>query len=197
MACLAQSSTLVDFDSSSAASSGEFAIAANGRAAAIYVAPQNPETVRVAAEAFASDVEKVTGTKPRILTSLAAPLPANLILVGVYGQSPEIDHLTATHMLFAEIVSGKWESAVTSIVSEPLPGVHHALVILGSDRRGVAFALFTLSRQMGVSPWTWWADVPIPHHTAVYIRPGSHLQPEPSVQYRGIFLNDEDWGLRP
>lgn len=98
-ACLAQSSTLVDLDSSSAASSGEFAIAANGRAAAIYVAPQNPETVRVAAEAFASDVEQVTGVKPRILTSLTAPLPANLILVGVLGHSPEIDRLAATHKI--------------------------------------------------------------------------------------------------
>ena len=50
---------------------------------------------------------------------------------------------------------------------------------------------------MGVSPWTWWADVPVAHHAAVYARPGLMVQPPPSVQYRGIFLNDEDWGLRP
>src|ERR1039458_1365167 len=76
MACLAQSSTaaaLVDLDRPASAISNEFPIAANGQAAAIYVAPQNPETVRVAAEAFASDVERVTGVKPRLLTSLAAP----------------------------------------------------------------------------------------------------------------------------
>ena len=200
MACLAQSSlpaALVDLDRPASAISNEFPIAANGHAAAIYVAPQNPETVRGAAEAFASDVERVTGVKPRLLTSLAAPLPQELILVGVYGQSPEIDRLTATRMMFAEMVSGKWESAVTAVVATSIPGVRRALVIAGSDRRGAAFALFTLSRQMGVSPWTWWADVPIPHHAAVYVRPGLHIQPEPSVQYRGIFLNDEDWGLRP
>jgi hypothetical protein len=196
-ACLAQSSTLVDLDSSSAASSGEFAIAANGRAAAIYVAPQNPETVRVAAEAFASDVEQVTGVKPRLLSSLAAPLPANLILVGVLGHSAEIDKLAATHALNSEAIAGKWESAVTEVVATPILGVRRALVIAGNDRRGAAYALFTLSRQMGVSPWTWWADVPVAHHTAVYVRAGVHVQPEPSVQYRGIFLNDEDWGLRP
>jgi hypothetical protein len=80
---------------------------------------------------------------------------------------------------------------------DPLPGVHQALVIAGSDRRGVAFALFTLSRQMGVSPWSWWADVPIERHRSVYVSCGNHLQHEPSVRYRGIFLNDEDWGLRP
>jgi hypothetical protein len=196
-ACLAQSSKLVDLDSSSAASSGEFAIVANGQAAAIYVAPQNPETVRVAAEAFAADVEQVTGVKPRLLTSLGAPLPANLILVGVLGHSPEIDKLAATRAIDTAAVAGKWESAVTEVVATPIPGVRRALVIAGSDRRGAAFALFTLSRQMGVSPWTWWADVPVAHHAAVSIRAGVHVQPEPSVQYRGIFLNDEDWGLRP
>ena len=193
-ACLAQSSTLVDLDSSSAAG---FPIVANGRAAAIYVAPQNPETVRVAAEAFAADVEQVTGIKPRLLASLAGPLPANLILVGILEHSPEIDRLAATHAIDTTAVAGKWESAVTAVVATPMPGVHHALVIAGSDRRGAAYALFTLSRQMGVSPWTWWADVPIAHHAAIYIRAGVHVQPEPSVQYRGIFLNDEDWGLRP
>jgi hypothetical protein len=197
-ACLAQSTPpapLVDLDHP--ASPAEFPIASNGQAAAIYVAPSNPETVRVAAEAFASDVERVTGVKPRLLTSLAAPLPANLILVGVLDHSAEIDRLVATRAIKADAIAGKWESALTTIVSNPLPGVRSAFVIAASDRRGAAFALFTLSRQMGVSPWTWWADVPVPHHTAVYVRLGLHIQPEPSVQYRGIFLNDEDWGLRP
>ena len=187
-----------------AAAATDFPVAANGSAAAIYVAPGNPETVRVAAEAFAEDVGRVTGVKPRILTTLTAPLPANLILVGVLGKSPEIDRLAATHKLDASAVAGKWESAVTAVVASPVRGVRSALVIAGSDRRGAAFALFTISRQMGVSPWTWWADVPVAHHAAIYIQAGAngihagaHIQPPPSVQYRGIFFNDEDWGLRP
>lgn len=196
--CFAQSAPLVVLDRPAAPS--DFSVAANQHAAAIYVAPQNPETVRVAAEAFASDVERVTGSRPRILTSLAAPLPANLILVGVLGHSPEIDRLVATHKLDTSTVAGKWESALTTAVANPLrgfPTVHQALVIAASDRRGAAYALFTISRQMGVSPWTWWADVPVAHHGAVAVRAGVHVQHEPSVQYRGIFLNDEDWGLRP
>jgi hypothetical protein len=197
-ACFAQPATpapLVDLDRASSPTS--FPIAAAGQAAAIYVAPGNPETVRVAAEAFASDVEQVTGIKPRLLTSLTAPLPANLILVGVLGKSAEIDKLASSHAINATNIAGKWEAAVTAVVNAPMPGVRRALVVLGSDRRGAAYALFTLSRQMGVSPWNWWADVPAAHHTAVYVRAGVHIQPEPSVQYRGIFLNDEDWGLRP
>ena len=132
-----------------------------------------------------------------MLTSLAAPLPAELIVVGVLGKSAEIDKLVAARKLDAATVSGKWEAAVTTVVASPLPGVKRALVITGSDRRGAAFALFQISREMGVSPWTWWADVPVAHHTAVYVRAGVHVQASPSVQYRGIFLNDEDWGLRP
>jgi len=205
-ACVAQSaspSSLLDLDHT--ASQSAFPLAANGEAAAIYVEPQNPETVRVAAEALAEDVERVTGAKPRILTSLAAPLPANLILVGVLGESPAIDRLHTANRLVTTAVEGKWEAAETATILNPqikgqrnfLPGVHLALVIAANDRRGAAYALFTLSRQMGVSPWTWWADVPVAHHTAVYVRPGLFVQASPSVQYRGIFLNDEDWGLRP
>jgi hypothetical protein len=185
---------MVSFDH---AASRDFSIVENGRAAAIYVAPQNPETVRVAAGAFAEDVERVTGVKPRVLTSLAAPLPDEIVIAGVLGESPEIDRMRAAGKIDVAGVDGKWESAVTAVVQRPLPGVRRALVIAGSDRRGAAYALFALSRQMGVSPWTWWADVPVAKHAAVYVRSGSYIQGEPSVQYRGIFFNDEDWGLRP
>jgi len=198
-ACLAQQVPLVDLDRT--ASQGAFPIAASGRAAAIYVAPQNPETVRVAADAFAADVALVTGVKPKLLTSLHGPLPANLIVVGVLGHAPELDKLRAAKRLVTTAVDGQWEAAeIVTILNPPasvLPGVRNALIIAAADRRGAAYALFTISRQMGVSPWTWWADVPVAHHAAVYVRPGLHVQPSPSVQYRGIFLNDEDWGLRP
>ncbi len=197
-ACFAQVSSnagLVDLDRP--ARVGEFFVAGGGHAAAIYVAPQNPETVRVVAEAFASDVERVTGVKPKMLTSLATPLPAELIVVGVLGQSPEIDGMVRARKLDVSAVAGKWESAVTAVVASPMPGVKRALVIAGSDRRGAAFALFTISRQMGVSPWTWWADVPVAHRSAISARAGAHVQHQPSVQYRGIFFNDEDWGFRP
>ena len=55
--------------------------------------------------------------------------------------------------------SGAWESFVIATVSDPLPGVKQALVIVGSDRRGTAYGVFTLSEAIGVSPWDWWADV--------------------------------------
>jgi hypothetical protein len=142
-------------------------------------------------------VEHVTGVRPQIVDSVSASGSSDVVFVGELGHAPEIDALVAQRKLDASAVSGKWEAAVTAVVNAPAPGVKRALVIAGADRRGAAYALFALSRQMGVSPWTWWADVPVQHHTDVYVRAGAHVQPSPSVQYRGIFLNDEDWGLRP
>lgn len=161
--------------------------------AALVVEPTAPETVRLAANCFAADLEGVTGHRPALRTTLPR---ADLILVGVAGQSPLLDELDHAGKLRLAPLRGSWENAITQVVDNPFPGVKRALVIAGSDRRGAAFALFTLSRRMGVSPWTWWADVPIPHHDAVFIR-GQERQLTPSVQYRGLFLNDEDWGLRP
>ncbi len=198
IACAAQGATekpMVHFDRRETVE--EFGLVEQGHAAAIYVAPGNPETVRVAAEAFSSDIERVTGIRPQVLSSMQARRSQDLIIVGVVGISPEIDAMRREGRLQTAGIEGRWESAVTGVVQHPLAGVRRALVIAGSDRRGASFALFTLSRQMGVSPWVWWADVPVPHHSAVYVRATSQIQGTPSIQYRGIFLNDEDWGLRP
>lgn len=68
------------------------------------------------------------------------------------------------------------------------------MVIAGSDRRGTAFGLMSLCEAIGVSPWYWWADVTLQHKEALYVEPGTFVQGEPSVQYRGIFINDERFG---
>jgi hypothetical protein len=83
------------------------------------------------------------------------------------------------------------------IVEKPLPGVDRALVIVGSDRRGTAYGLMQLSEKIGVSPWYWWADVPAQHHDRLAIRIAASHVSAPAVKYRGIFINDEDWGLNP
>src|SRR5437773_2086078 len=78
-----------------------------------------------------------------------------------------------------------------------MPNVEMGLVIVGSDRRGTAFGVFELSQAIGVSPWYWWADVPPTHHVDLFVAGGTRREGPPSVQYRGIFLNDEDLGLQP
>ncbi len=94
-------------------------------------------------------------------------------------------------------LEGAWERYLIQTVANPLPGIRKALVIAGSDRRGAAYGLFTLSELIGVSPWYWWADVPVKKHAALHVDAPPTYSQTPSVRYRGIFLNDEDWGLTP
>ena len=61
----------------------------------------------------------------------------------------------------------------------------------------VVLVVFTLSELIGVSPWYWWADVPVKKHAALHVDAPPTYSQTPSVRYRGIFLNDEDWGLTP
>ena len=179
-------------------STGGFKIASPAGALPIYVASQSPDTVQLAVTAFASDVEKVAGKRPAILNSLDdAKHLHEAILVGVLGSSPPIDALVQAGKLDVSAVRGKWESATTVVVDHPTPSLDRAMVIVGSDRRGAAYALFSISREIGVSPWNWWADVPVMRHEEACAASGARLIGEPSVRYRGIFLNDEDWGLRP
>jgi hypothetical protein len=183
--------TLVRLDT--AAQPGDFLLAQPGSVASIYLDPAAAVELAAPVQAFASDIEQVTGIRPVLLSTLPKPLPAHLILIGIAGHSSELTRLAAASKLDLHDLDGKWEAAVTTVLSAP----SSELVIAGSDRRGAAFALFTLSRQMGVSPWNWWADVPAARHDCILIHAHNQLQAEPSIRYRGIFLNDEDWGIRP
>ncbi len=71
------------------------------------------------------------------------------------------------------------------------------IYILGSDSRGTAYGILELSRRIGVSPWEWWADATIERRDQVVLKNGFKLFEYPSVALRGIFINDEDWGLTP
>ena len=71
------------------------------------------------------------------------------------------------------------------------------MVVAGSDVRGTAYGVFTLSEKIGVSPWYWWADVAAKQQKELTIVQDDFVSAPPSVKYRGIFINDEDWGLQP
>ena len=105
--------------------------------------------------------------------------------------TPVIDRLIEKGAIDGPALKGKYEKYLLTVVSNPAPGVDEALVIAGSDRRGTVYGIYELSEQMGVSPWYWWADVPVARRNNVYIKPGVYTDGEPAVKYRGIFLNDE------
>lgn len=74
----------------------------------------------------------------------------------------------------------------------------NSLFVIGSDIRGTVYGIFEIAERIGISPWKWWADVtPMKRDTLILELPAKGIEEGPSVQYRGIFLNDEDWGLEP
>lgn len=157
--------------------------------------PAEPEVVKRCAELFAADVEAVTGRRPQIVTSL--PESGQLVIVGTVEKSALIQRIARAGKIDIRALDGAWERYLIQRVDNPLPGISQALIVAGSDRRGAAYGLFSLSEQIGVSPWYWWADVPVRKHPALYVEAPATLSETPSVRYRGIFLNDEDWGLTP
>ncbi|KAF4332215.1 hypothetical protein FBEOM_13976 [Fusarium beomiforme] len=113
------------------------------------------------------------------------------ILIGSIGSSGIIKTLTGQGKLDTTAINGKWETFSTNVVDQPLGKCEKALAIAGSDKRGTIFGIYTLSEQIGVSPWSWWADVPPKHHEEIYAIGKQTIHGEPSVRHRGIFLNDE------
>ena len=161
-----------------------------GTAAPLYVSAADWPGVQRAAHDLQADFARVTGVKPACSTAAPGAGPVAL-LVGTIGRSPLIDGLIASGKLSVTEVNGKWESFVIATVDQPLPGVGRALVVAGSDKRGTIYGIYEISQQIGVSPWYWWADVPATHRDTIAFKPGRRVAGEPSVRYRGIFLNDE------
>lgn len=144
---------------------------------------------------LADDIEKVTGKNSEVLSTIEEA-DGNIIIIGTIGNSRYIDELIETKKMDVDPILNEWERFIIQTVENPFPGVDEALVIVGSDKRGTAFGVFTLSEEMGVSPWYWWADVPVKKSEQIFINKGRHVSKGPSVKYRGIFLNDEAPALR-
>jgi hypothetical protein len=176
-------------------SSGSFILASAGKSAHLLTDNIDAGVVQIAAETFREDIKEVTGIKIELGHQLAGKqLP---IIIGTVGHSQLVDELIKRHKVNLAAIKGKWETFAIQVIDHPFKNVPQALVIAGSDPRGTAFGVFELSRMMGVSPMVWWADATPQHHDALYITPGKMVVGPPSVKYRGIFLNDEDWGLQP
>lgn len=173
-----------------------FTLVAEGKAVSVLVAESDWKVAKIAAADLVEDVERVTGVKPALYQD-AAKLGSRAVLIGTLGRSPVIDGLVDSGKLEVSDLTGQWESFAISMIKEPLPGVERALVIVGSDRRGTAYGAYELSRRIGVSPWNWWADVNPEKQEELAVSTERIKVGPPAVRYRGIFINDEMWGLRP
>tara|TARA_R110002050_G_scaffold286121_1_gene436269 strand:- start:58132 stop:60594 length:2463 start_codon:yes stop_codon:yes gene_type:complete len=161
-----------------------FVLADTNSSKNIYIDANTDPLIIWAAEELSKDIESITGIKPVIIKA------SKFKEKGIYlGKSNDalIDDLS----IAVDSISGKWEAF--SIRKN-----NDNLVIIGSDVRGTVYGVFELAEQLGISPWQWWADVnPLMKSKLEIKLPESGIIQSPSVQYRGIFLNDEDWGLQP
>lgn len=174
---------------------GGFPLVMNGKPPVIYIDAADATVVNIAANALKNDLKLVAGLAPEINMTGKVNVPF-AVLIGTLGKSKLIDQLVLHKKISIAEIKNKWETFSISVVDNPQPGINQALVIAGSDPRGTAFGVFELSKLIGVSPWYWWADVNPVLKKDIFIK-GAMVSEPPSVKYRGIFLNDEDWGLQP
>jgi len=130
--------------------------------------------VAIAAENLASDFERVTGEKALFRNNAR-------ITIGTLGHSDIASFLTDDEKAELE---GRREMYLMKVDDR-------GIIIAGSDMRGTIYGIYSLSEKIGVSPWYWWADVPVLHRDIINIENGLYTDGEPAVRYRGIFLNDE------
>ncbi|KAE8444151.1 hypothetical protein EG329_000839 [Mollisiaceae sp. DMI_Dod_QoI] len=134
-------------------------------------------------------------TGPTLVSQSESKVIKTVIIAGTIGKSDVINAIVSSGKLDISTVSGKWEAFISQVIDSPIPGVDKAMVIAGSDMRGTIYGLYDVSEQIGVSPWYWWADVPVKSNQAVYANGVNKVQKSPSVKYRGFFINDEQPAL--
>lgn len=161
-----------------------------GLPASVYVDAAADPAVRHAADGLRADLGRVGGRDAAKLDDLSAA-HGPVVIIGVLGKSPVIDGLVRAGKLKVDNLGNEWEGFRQVVVEHPTPSIARALVIVGADRRGAVFGTYDLSERIGVSPWVWWADVPVTKKADLFITAGARAD-HPRVKYRGFFINDED-----
>lgn len=156
----------------------------------VYVSEQCDSLIHWAISDVAQSIQGVTGNLLTIKTiSKLSEMNTDhySVIIGQYAD-PIMDE--------AKIIDNKaWDGAWEQFL---IKKKGRSLFIVGSDVRGTVYGIFELAERLGISPWVWWADVkPLPQKTLKFNLPAEGIMQSPSVKFRGVFLNDEDWGLQP
>ncbi len=173
----------------------KFEVIDHGELVTIIYDQADPTLTETAANLLADDIERVSGERPKVNNTIEG-VTGRVILIGTVDGSSQIGSLVTDGKISVSEIAGDWERYIIERVAHPYDDVEEALVIVGSDRRGAAYGVFELSERMGVSPWYYWADVPTPTLDYFAWIDERTESDEPSVKYRGIFLNDEAPALR-
>lgn len=184
----------------------EISLVDSGGAVPLLIEECAWEGVRRIGEAVATDIELVTGHRPRVITEKelsrkdsaadtecfagnAEDSAADMVIFcATLGKSSLLDRFASR----LSGIRGKREVYQIFMVENPFPGVRQALVICGSDKRGTIYGMFALSEYLGVTPLVYWGDsVPVRWERPVVREDICTVSKEPSVYYRGFFINDE------
>ena len=155
----------------------------NAKTVSVAYADQEKPVVHTAMQLLCRDMKAV------LFSSMNTKANADEadVIVGTMGVSEQINHSGVD----VSALKGKKQAFLLTVSS------NGKLVVVGSDAHGTAYGVMEISRLLGVSPWEWWADV-TPAKKAIFELPAGYKTLQyPSVEYRGIFINDEDWGLMP
>lgn len=155
----------------------------SGQPVTIVCSDSEEEVVHTALNLFNRDFETVFSAK----TVITPKDKKGTIIVGTIGQSNLIDKTG----IDLSPIENKKEAFLLTVSPDG------KLIIAGSDKRGTAYGVMELSRLIGVSPWEWWADATPAKKESFKLPTDYQNIQSPSVEYRGIFINDEDWGLTP
>lgn len=172
------------------ASAGNFPLVSKGKTASILVDDKDYVGVLKVAAHLENDIFQVSDLHPKRIKKIAEAEDF-VVIIGTLGKSKIINQLAKQGKITTIELQGKWEKFTTQIVENPFKGIKKALVIAGSDKRGTIYGIYDLSNQIGISPWYYWADVPVKKQSELHVLPGTHSQGESKVKYRGIFINDE------
>jgi len=163
-------------------------VSKEGKVADLFYDASEDVAVIRAAKDLQIDIQKVTGKLPNL--SATETSVEFEVIIGTVGTNKQIDQLISSKKINAIDLKGKWESFVITTIENSKS--KKQLIIAGSDRRGTIYGIYEISKQLGVSPWNWWNDVPVKKRSAAYVIPGYFASGEPKVKYRGIFINDEE-----
>jgi len=174
----------------------KFPLSSQNSTVPLYISESDFAGVIRAAEDLKKDIGLVTNVEPELINTNQNSFikTKTIVVIGTIGKSQLIDGLIKSRKLEVSAITNQWEAYQIQTIDNPFPNVDRALVIVGSDKRGTIYGIYEISKQIGVSPWHWWADVPVKKQTELFVSAERQVD-MPSVKYRGIFLNDEQPAL--
>lgn len=169
----------------------QFALFTKGKLASVVLEKTAVAGMDYMAGIFCEDVERVTGNCPKIQETIEGA-EWEVVLLATCGHSDYLEQMEKSGEIDLSQIRGKREVyGIFNIKSECLQG-RNVLVIAGSDKRGTIYGMFHISEAMGVSPWVFWADAcPLKKDEVIFGEEIATISKEPSVKYRGFFINDE------